>query len=145
MVVEGFLDLSRVESGHPRWAEANRDWITRAQEGPGVAGGPERTRTSFFFQTGGWMPFGATWGAPFPPTEVCVIPEPTPSPPPLEESPPPIWPPDGPPPIWPPPTDEPPPPIDELPPTGEVPPAEMAPAELAPPSPPPPQNGYGGG
>lgn len=156
MVVEGFLDLSRVESAHPRWAEANRDWLARAREGPGVAGGPRQTRTSFFFQTGGWMPFGRTWGAPFPPTEVCVIPEPTPSPPPLEESPPPFWPPDGPPPIWPPPTDDPPPPVDELPPAGDVPPAadappaELAPAELAQPlppvlTPPPPGNGYGNG
>jgi hypothetical protein len=131
MVVEGFLDLSRVESEYPRWAEANRDWIERAREGPGVAGGPQRTRTSFFFQTGGWMPFGRTWGAPFPPTEVCAIPEPTPSPPPLEETPPP-WPPDWPlPPIEPPPTDEPP-AVDELAPPGEPLPDELLPGDPAP-------------
>jgi membrane peptidoglycan carboxypeptidase len=91
MEVQGFLDLSRVESEFPAWGRYNRGWIARASRGSGVAGGPERTRTTYFYQSGGWTPFGGTWGAPFAPTEICEIPEPTPLPtdlfPPLEPTP----------------------------------------------------------
>ena len=31
------------------WMKASRDWLRRAQRGPGVAGGPDRTRTSYFY------------------------------------------------------------------------------------------------
>ena len=68
---EGFLDLSRVEAGFPDWQAFDAEWIARARKGPGIRGGPEKTATSYFYQTGGWMPFGATWGAPFAPTETC--------------------------------------------------------------------------
>jgi peptidoglycan glycosyltransferase len=84
MVVRGFLDLSRVESEFPAWAKYNRGWITRAARGSGVSGGPERTRTTYFYETGVWNPFGRTWGAPFPPKDTCEIPEPSPTPPPSE-------------------------------------------------------------
>jgi membrane peptidoglycan carboxypeptidase len=80
MEVQGFLDLSRVESEFSAWGRYNRGWVVRATRGSGVAGGPERTRTTYFYQSGGWTPFGGTWGAPFAPTEVCEIPEPTPLP-----------------------------------------------------------------
>ncbi len=79
-VVKGFLDLSAVESEFPSWGKYNRGWITRAQRGSGVTGGPERTRTSYFYETGVWTPFGATWGADFAPTELCPIAQPSPSP-----------------------------------------------------------------
>ena len=80
MEVRGFLDLSRVESEFPAWGKHNRNWITRATRGSGVAGGPEKTRTTYFYETGVWTPFGSTWGAPFAPKDLCEIPEPTPLP-----------------------------------------------------------------
>ena len=78
-VTRGFLDLSRVESAFPLWQEANRGWIERAKQGPGVRGGPKGTRTTYFYNLG-YHPYGSTWGAPFPPTETCV-PAPSPLPP----------------------------------------------------------------
>ncbi len=77
--VKGFLNLGNVESEFPSWGPANRNWLARAAQGSGVAGGPERTRTTYFYETGVWNPFGRTWGAPFAPTEMCEIPAPSPS------------------------------------------------------------------
>ncbi len=83
--VRGFLDLSGVESEFSSWAKYNQGWISRAARGSGVAGGPERTRTTYFYESGVWNPFGSTWGAPFPPRKTCKIPEATPTPLPSEE------------------------------------------------------------
>ena len=69
----GFLDLSSVEASFPQWQPYNQGWIDRAKRGSGVRGGPQRTPTTYFYQTGGWMPFGASWGAPFAPTETCEV------------------------------------------------------------------------
>ena len=64
---------------------ADRDWIRRAEKGPGTAGGPERTRTAYFYNPA-FHPYGRSWGAlvvgkgcgPSPsPTPSC-IPLPTP-------------------------------------------------------------------
>jgi membrane peptidoglycan carboxypeptidase len=78
----GFLDLSGVDAGFPAWQKADQDWIGRARHGPGVRGGPAKgikTATSYFYQ-GGFQHYGASWGAPFPPTETCTpVPSPTPS------------------------------------------------------------------
>jgi penicillin-binding protein 1A len=78
----GFLALEGVEAGHPDWQRANLDWIARAKQGIGVAGGPDpnvKTETSYIFNRG-WRPYGRSWGAPFPPTESCTaIPSPSPS------------------------------------------------------------------
>jgi hypothetical protein len=63
---KSFLDLSGVESSFPQWAPYNEGWIKRAMKGSGVRGGPENTATSYFYESGGWVPFGATWGAPIP-------------------------------------------------------------------------------
>jgi membrane peptidoglycan carboxypeptidase len=70
------------------WLAADRDWIRRAQRGPGTVGGPEGTRTAYFYN-GAFQPFGATWGAvvgagcgqPTPqPVATCyVVPTPDPS------------------------------------------------------------------
>ena len=87
---QGFLNLSNVEADYPDWKPFTAGWIARAQRGPGVAGGPEKTRTSYFYENGVWTPYGPSWGAPFPPTEMCdiVVPSPEPSPEPsLEPSP----------------------------------------------------------
>lgn len=80
MEVQGFLDLGGVEAEFPGWTKFNQGWLARALRGAGVAGGPERTRTSYFYENGGWMPFGATWGAPFAPKDTCEIATPTPEP-----------------------------------------------------------------
>ena len=42
--------------------KADRDWLRRAERGPGVAGGPDRNRTAYFY-AGGFHPYGASWGA----------------------------------------------------------------------------------
>ena len=39
----------------------NRDWLRRAARGPGTVGGPDRTRTAYFYD-GGFHPYGASWG-----------------------------------------------------------------------------------
>ena len=69
METRGFLDLSGVDSGFPAWQKADQDWIDRAKRGAGVRGGPAKgtkTATAFFYE-GGFQPYGASWGAPFPP------------------------------------------------------------------------------
>ena len=71
-VTRGFFDLSLVEADHENWQAANADWGARAAQGAGVRGGPEGTRTSFFYNNS-FAPFGRTWGAPFAPTELCPI------------------------------------------------------------------------
>jgi membrane peptidoglycan carboxypeptidase len=78
--VTGVLSLEGVESAFTSWGKYNRGWIARAQRGSGVAGGPERTRTTYFYETGVWNPYGSSWGAPFAPTDLCEIPALTPEP-----------------------------------------------------------------
>jgi membrane peptidoglycan carboxypeptidase len=78
METRGFLDLSRIEAGFPSWKPFTDNWIARAMKGPGVAGGPDKTRTSYFYNRS-YNPYGATWGAPFPPTETCTPVLPSPS------------------------------------------------------------------
>jgi membrane peptidoglycan carboxypeptidase len=92
----GFFDLSEVESNFPAWQKANRLWAARAAKGTGVRGGPEGTRTTYFYN-GSFAPYGRSWGAPFAPRERCPLaPKPTPPPSCDPESPDPCLPP-GPP------------------------------------------------
>ena len=58
------------------WVEADRDWIRRAQRGSGVAGGPDRTRTAYFYNSQ-FNPYGRTWG-PFVTGKGCGSPSPSP-------------------------------------------------------------------
>ena len=51
-----------VESGFDNWMTADRDWIRRAERGPGVVGGPDEPRTAYFYN-GAFRPYGASWGA----------------------------------------------------------------------------------
>ena len=60
-----------------QWAYYDRGWQKRAAKGSGVRGGPEGTRTSYFYGSG-FYPFGRSWGGIFAPTELCPIPEPEP-------------------------------------------------------------------
>jgi penicillin-binding protein 1A len=70
MVQSAFLDFSNVEPRFPAWQPYTQGWAARAAKGPGVAGGPRNTRTSYFYNFS-FHPFGATWGGKFAPTEVC--------------------------------------------------------------------------
>ncbi len=87
-VQRGFFDLQEVESNFPAWQKANRNWAGRAAKGPGVRGGPEGTRTSYFYNNG-FAPYGRSWGAPFAPRTKCPL-APPPAPPcdPLASAPP---------------------------------------------------------
>ncbi len=81
MATQGFLDLSGVDSAFPAWQKYDADWIKRAKQGTGVRGGPAKgtkSATTYFYQ-GGFQPYGPSWGAPFPPKDICT-PEPTPAP-----------------------------------------------------------------
>jgi peptidoglycan glycosyltransferase len=53
-------DLS-LESTGKSWMAANEDWIRRAERGPGTAGGPDRTRTTYFYNFQ-FNPYGRSWG-----------------------------------------------------------------------------------
>lgn len=77
MVRQGFLDFSAVEPRFPQWQQYTQEWAARAAKGPGVTGGPEKTKTSFFYNNS-FAPFGKTWGGAFAPTEVCVPVQPPP-------------------------------------------------------------------
>jgi len=79
-VTKGFVNLNEVESNFPSWNKADRLWATRAAKGPGTRGGPEGTRTSYFYD-GAFTPFGKTWGAPFAPTGHCPLAPVAPPPP----------------------------------------------------------------
>ncbi|HEX8940696.1 MAG TPA: transglycosylase domain-containing protein [Candidatus Limnocylindrales bacterium] len=71
-VTNGYLDLSKVESGYsPQWQKYDQAWIARARRGAGVGGGPGGGVTGFLFEPG-YYPFGATYGAPFAPTDTCT-------------------------------------------------------------------------
>jgi peptidoglycan glycosyltransferase len=72
MVTKSFLDLSSAESGFKTWQKANIAWQKRAARGPGVSGGPKRTRTAYFYGSG-FYPFGRSWGGKFAPTKPCPI------------------------------------------------------------------------
>ena len=71
-VQRGFFDLREVESNFKNWQKANRLWAARAAKGENVRGGPEGTKTAFFYD-GTFHPFGKSWGAPFAPTQKCPL------------------------------------------------------------------------
>lgn len=50
-----------VETSFDGWMKADRDWLRRAEKGPGTVGGPDRTRTAYFYN-GGFRPYGPSWG-----------------------------------------------------------------------------------
>jgi peptidoglycan glycosyltransferase len=65
------------EARFSNWLAADRDWLRRAEIGPGTAGGLDRSRTSYFYN-GRFQPFGASWG-PVLGGEGCALPSPSPS------------------------------------------------------------------
>jgi hypothetical protein len=50
-----------VETGFEAWMKADRDWLRRAERGAGVVGGPDRTRTAYFYNNV-HRPYGSSWG-----------------------------------------------------------------------------------
>lgn len=56
------LSATGFESRFGNWMAADLDWIARAKKGAGVRGGPDRTRTAYFYNNG-FTPYGKTWGA----------------------------------------------------------------------------------
>ena len=58
---ENLLAATGWETRFDNWLAADRNWIARAQRGPGVRGGPDRTRTSYFYNTR-FNPYGRSWG-----------------------------------------------------------------------------------
>jgi membrane peptidoglycan carboxypeptidase len=72
MDTKGFLDLSKVDANNSNWQKYDAIWIARAQTGVGKRGGPNNGATMYFYETGFWTPYGATWGAPFAPTTYCT-------------------------------------------------------------------------
>ena len=71
--------LSQVgyEGRFSNWLAADRDWLRRAEIGPGTAGGPDRSRTTYFYNNR-FQPFGRSWGPLFG-GEGCASPSPSPS------------------------------------------------------------------
>jgi hypothetical protein len=72
----GALDFSGAEA-IDKWSYYDRGWQKRAAKGSGVRGGPESTRTAFFYGSG-FYPYGRSWGGIFAPTDLCPIPAPPP-------------------------------------------------------------------
>jgi membrane peptidoglycan carboxypeptidase len=58
---ENVLRVAGFEDDHPEWLQADRNWIKRAQRGPGTVGGPRRTATTYFYD-GRFVPYGRSWG-----------------------------------------------------------------------------------
>ena len=69
--------LAGKETRFDNWMKADGDWIQRAQKGPGTIGGPDRTRTAYFYN-GAFQPFGKSWG-PIAGEAACGSPSPSPS------------------------------------------------------------------
>jgi membrane peptidoglycan carboxypeptidase len=74
------------EGQHPNWLSADVDWINRAERGPGVAGGVNKSRTAYFYNPV-FHPYGSSWGAlvaghgcAAPSPSVTCYPVPTPDP-----------------------------------------------------------------
>jgi membrane peptidoglycan carboxypeptidase len=80
MVTRAYVDYSKIEGGPKSWQKADLAWQARASRGAGVAGGPKRTRTSYFYG-GGFYPFGRSWGTSgTPPSKKCPLAPPSPTP-----------------------------------------------------------------
>jgi hypothetical protein len=82
-VTRGFMDFGRAERNFEfdQWLRYDRGWAARAARGVGVRGGPEGTRTMYFYDRA-FHPYGRNWGGPFKPAKTCKPPPPVETPPP---------------------------------------------------------------
>ena len=55
------LTVAGHEDKFQNWMAADRDWIARAERGPGTRGGPDNTRVAYFYNPQ-FRPYGRTWG-----------------------------------------------------------------------------------
>ncbi|MEJ7749645.1 MAG: transglycosylase domain-containing protein, partial [Candidatus Limnocylindrales bacterium] len=74
---DAILERLGFESTNADWIAADRDWISRARRGPGTVGGPDGTRTSYFYDSG-FSPYGKSWG-PLIDGARCATPSPVPA------------------------------------------------------------------
>jgi len=74
---EEVLSVAGHEDKFANWLEADRDWIARAERGPGTRGGPENTRVAYFYNNS-FTPYGRTWGV-IVGGDGCGSPSPSPS------------------------------------------------------------------
>ncbi len=74
---EQVLSVAGHEDKFDNWMDANRDWIARAERGPGTRGGPENTRVTYFYNNQ-FNPYGRTWGV-LVGGDGCGSPSPSPS------------------------------------------------------------------
>ncbi len=75
---EPVLAVAGFEAAHSGWMDANRGWLARAAKGPGRAGGPENTRTAYFYN-GVFTPYGKSWGSLLGEGSGCATPTPSPT------------------------------------------------------------------
>ena len=59
---EAVLQIAGYEKNFANWMQADLDWIARARNGPGTAGGVNNTKTAYFY-AGSFTPYGKSWGA----------------------------------------------------------------------------------
>ncbi|HEU0244420.1 MAG TPA: transglycosylase domain-containing protein, partial [Candidatus Limnocylindrales bacterium] len=57
----GVLGVAGFEKDHDAWLKADQGWLARARRGAGVRGGPQGTRTAYFYN-GLFNPYGRSWG-----------------------------------------------------------------------------------
>ena len=74
---DAVLSVAGYEGRFNDWLAADRDWLRRAAIGTGTAGGPDKSRTSYFYNRR-FQPFGASWGSLLG-GEGCASPSPSPS------------------------------------------------------------------
>jgi len=75
---EAVLLNAGFEKDHEAWLAADRSWLARAARGPGVRGGPENTRTAYFYN-GSFNPYGRSWGPLVGTGQGCASPSPSPT------------------------------------------------------------------
>ncbi len=75
---EAVLLNAGFEKDYPTWLAADRAWLVRAAKGPGVRGGPENTRTAYFYN-GSFNPYGRSWGPLLGTGPGCASPSPSPT------------------------------------------------------------------
>ena len=73
---EAVLTSAGHETDHPDWMTADLAWLKRAAKGPGVRGGPEKTKTTYFYN-GVFTPYGKSWGPLLGVGSGCATPSPS--------------------------------------------------------------------
>ena len=75
---EAVLSSAGFEDDHKSWMAANQGWMARAERGAGVRGGPQNTRTAYFYNPG-FNPYGRSWGPLMGDGAGCAPPSPSPT------------------------------------------------------------------